>query len=107
MQGSRPQHSVPTREVPARVHISRILDDAREYGCWTFIGDGDAMDAMDAMRWLGRVARVTTELHLSDADRLIVATHLLGEEAESWWDGVQAEYLMQTTWDDFLCEFRE
>ena len=62
---------------------------------------------MDAMRWLGRVARITAELRMSDADRLIVATHFLGGEVETWWDGVQADYLVQTSWDDFLREFRE
>ena len=86
------------------IQVSKLLKEARQLGCVGFDGFGDVSVAQ---RWLESVTRVAKRLRLSEEDKVTLATCLLENEAETWWDSIQARFSAVPSWEEFAHEFNE
>ncbi|VFQ98662.1 unnamed protein product [Cuscuta campestris] len=87
---------------PQFFSIARYLKEARALGCRTFDGAGDISKARD---WIKRVKEVGKSLRLTPEVKREVATYLLENFAELWWDEIRSRYQGEVTWEQFEMEF--
>ena len=95
--------SVPPSAQPI-IKLSKLVKEARQLGCETFLG---TVDAVAAKNQLKRVFDTLTDMELDDELKLRVATRLIDKSAAMWWDNLKLRSTALVTWDYFVHELNE
>ena len=64
-----------------RVKLSKLVKEARQLGCETFLG---SVDAIVVRNWLKRVSETLIDMKLENDLKLRVATILMDKSATTW-----------------------
>ena len=76
---------VPPSTQPV-VKLSKLVKEARQFGCETC---SSTVDAVTAKNWLKRVFDTLTNMKLDDELKQRVATRLIDKSAVTWWDNLK------------------
>ena len=85
---ARERVALPPRVIPKKMDV-RLIKDFKSFVPLVFLG---GINFLEAEHWLKRVKKILDVLEVPEEQRVSLASFMLRDESDSWWDMVKSTY---------------